>query len=347
MKRKILSLMIALSMVISLVCVMPVAVASAQSITGKLLYMNNAADEPDPDPTPGPTGSYDAILMYNDPGYNWNTTDKENLTTHAAITGSGTYIVGVDNQIAVWEGATPTGIRVMAVDIAGYAKAIGAAVTGSKSEAEARDIARKAGLNITNVSIIADGKEVYKYNDADVMFGDIEAKGNIRIDIWNEFNESGNSDDTDYNAPQEIKDLAGGMLTATETLKVKFTLTYNKPATPGNKVTPDPKTTKTTVVKPKKVTKLGKVKIKPILNYKAKKVKIKWKKVRGATGYQYKISLNKKYKKAKIKSTKKKSFSFKFKLNKNYKVGVRAYKKVGNKKDYGKWTIKNIDFRTK
>lgn len=139
-----------------------------------------------------------------------------------------------------------------------------------------------------------------------------------------------------------------------ETLINTIQITFTLRGTGLYKSTNQPKITNVnTTAKPiqkvntKKVTKLGKVKIKPVLNYKAKKVKIKWKKVRGATGYQYKISLNKKYKKAKIKSTKKKSFSFKFKLNKNYKVGVRAYKKVGNKKDYGKWTIKNIDFHTK
>ena len=157
-----------------------------------------------------------------------------------------------------------------------------------------------------------------------------------------------NNDNTSNSSIESSSELSSESSSKSSNITLSHVQTNNITTTsrPITTVSPE-KPTKTTIVKPKKVTKLGKVKIKPVLNYKAKKVKIKWKKVRGATGYQYKISLNKKYKKAKIKSTKKKSFSFKFKLNKNYKVGVRAYKKVGNKKDYGKWTIKNIDFRTK
>lgn len=92
----------------------------------------------------------------------------------------------------------------------------------------------------------------------------------------------------------------------------------------------------------KKVTKPGKPKIKYTVNPKTNKIKVKWKKVKGATGYQYKIALTKKFKKAKKKLINKKSFTYKLKFNQKYTIGVRAYKIVGNIMYYGKWTTKKI-----
>lgn len=131
---------------------------------------------------------------------------------------------------------------------------------------------------------------------------------------------------------------------------IKTSVTTKTPTTA--KVTAAaPKTTqsaKTAVTKRttvQRVTKPEKVKINYTFNPKTRKIKFKWKKVSDAAGYQYKSALKSKYKKTKTKSTKKKSFSKKLKINQKYKFGVRAYKKVGNKVVYGKWTTKTIKLK--
>lgn len=77
-----------------------------------------------------------------------------------------------------------------------------------------------------------------------------------------------------------------------------------------------------------KVTKPAKVKIKKAQNLKGKKVKITWKKVKGATKYQVKVGTKK-------KTTKKLKLTIKVAKKKTYKVRVRAYKKGAG---YGKWS---------
>lgn len=109
-------------------------------------------------------------------------------------------------------------------------------------------------------------------------------------------------------------------------------------------------TTPTKVVKPAKVTKVtkpAKVKIKKAtFNGYTSKFKIKWKKVKGATGYQVKYTaIAFEGKKTWKKSTKKKSYKFKADyfidngglVYKNV-IKVRAYKTVNGKKYYGKWS---------
>lgn len=79
-----------------------------------------------------------------------------------------------------------------------------------------------------------------------------------------------------------------------------------------------------------------------------KKVKISWKKVSNASGYQIQYALNKKYAK-KVKSrviTKTKSTIKKLKRKKTYYVRVRAYRLVGTKKVYGKWS-KSVKIKVK
>ena len=86
-------------------------------------------------------------------------------------------------------------------------------------------------------------------------------------------------------------------------------------------------------------TTLKKASIKSLKNVKGKKVKIKINKVTGAKGYQIKYATNKKFKNCKYKNTKKTTYTL-TKLKKKSKcyVKVRAYKKSGNQKVYGKWS---------
>lgn len=91
------------------------------------------------------------------------------------------------------------------------------------------------------------------------------------------------------------------------------------------------KTTDKLVLKKTKITKV---------TPKSSAVTIKWKKVKGATGYNVQIKIGKKWKKASPSKTK---YTFK-KLNsgKKYKVRVRAFVKKGSKKAFAKWRTKTV-----
>ena len=84
----------------------------------------------------------------------------------------------------------------------------------------------------------------------------------------------------------------------------------------------------------------GKVKIKKVKGTK-RRIKIKYKKVKGAGGYQIVYSKKKNFKGKKIKKTKKTSYTIKRKgKRKKYYIKVRAYKKVKGKYYYGKFSKK-------
>lgn len=77
---------------------------------------------------------------------------------------------------------------------------------------------------------------------------------------------------------------------------------------------------------------------------KRKKVTIKCRKLAGAKGYQIQYSKNKSFKKAKNKTTYKTSCIIKdMKNRKNLYIRIRAFKKSGKSKKYGKWSaVKKI-----
>jgi len=90
------------------------------------------------------------------------------------------------------------------------------------------------------------------------------------------------------------------------------------------------------------------VKVKSVKNNKKKSFKIKWKKVKGAKGYQVKYALNKKFTKGKkVKNTKKLSLIVKKLKKKTYFVKVRAYTLTKDgKKVYGSWSkIKKVKIK--
>lgn len=96
----------------------------------------------------------------------------------------------------------------------------------------------------------------------------------------------------------------------------------------------------TTTAAPKKIT-VKKAVIKKAVNKKGKKVKLSWKKVSGASGYNVRYALSKKkLKKAKIKKIKKNKVSYTIKKlkKKTYFIQVRAYKVVDKKTYYGAWS---------
>lgn len=83
-----------------------------------------------------------------------------------------------------------------------------------------------------------------------------------------------------------------------------------------------------------------------VKNTKKKTVTVKWKKVKGATGYEIQYGSNKNFKKSATKSKvmTKTTFSIKnLKKKKVYYIRVRAFCKSGSKKIYSKWSkVKKI-----
>ena len=359
----------------------------------KLVLGAPPADEPDdpddpdnPDDPVGPTGSYDASLMYWSGNDGWNTMKPPSGWTDnpTSVTDSGTYSVAVDKTLAGWDvDGTPvsaSGIHVMCIDIKGYAEAIGAKMAKGSTFAQAREAAIKAGATITDVAIIADGETVYEYADDDIAFGDLEGNGNLRIDIFNDYSESGDGDASNYDPPQEIKDLAAGLLEASETMEIRFTLTYTKPATPDKPDNPNnpnnpnnpgnnnnnnnssnkggstvkPVTPVNTTIAPK--TTSGEKAAKKIVNKaKIKKLsaKAKGKKASKVTGYIVQVSAKKNFKKVLAKKTLKKNAKKvtlkvkKLKKGTTYWARVRAYKnyKASGKTKTAKGAWKKIKFK--
>lgn len=83
----------------------------------------------------------------------------------------------------------------------------------------------------------------------------------------------------------------------------------------------------------------GKVKTPTVKNLKGKKLKVSYKKVSKADGYQISYATNKKFKNAKTKKTKKTSYTLKkLKKGKTYYVRVRAYRTVNGKTYYGSYS---------
>lgn len=128
--------------------------------------------------------------------------------------------------------------------------------------------------------------------------------------------------------------------TAKETTAVQTTTVPT--TTKGNtqQTTKYEQQTKPTVTAPASVS-LAKAKVLKATKKKAaKKAKITLKRIKGATGYQVRVSASKKFKKKVIKKNYKKvKFIFKkLKSRKIYYVKVRAYKKVKGNTYYGDWS---------
>ena len=111
--------------------------------------------------------------------------------------------------------------------------------------------------------------------------------------------------------------------------------------TPTEKVT-EKETTAVEKTTTAKIKKPGKTKIKNVVHKKgSKRVKITLKKVKGATGYQIKVSTKKSFSKKTTVTAETKKLNKtikKLKKAKKYYVKARAFVKVKNTQKYGKWT---------
>lgn len=125
----------------------------------------------------------------------------------------------------------------------------------------------------------------------------------------------------------------------------------SKTATPSAKPTAEPTAKPTVTPKAKKVTAPKKVTVSKVSNVKGKKLKVKWKKVSGANGYQIVIATNKKFTSGKktvtVKNGKTTSKTIsKLKKKKTYYVKVRAYKNANGQKVWGSYSsVKKVKIK--
>lgn len=89
---------------------------------------------------------------------------------------------------------------------------------------------------------------------------------------------------------------------------------------------------------------IRKTKFKRAKNLKGRRISLKWKKVKGVSGYEIQMSVNKKFKKKvktkRVKAKVSKKIFKKFKINKIYYFRIRTFKKIENKKIYSGWSKK-------
>lgn len=111
------------------------------------------------------------------------------------------------------------------------------------------------------------------------------------------------------------------------------------PTTKAPETTKQPQVTTKAPTTKRQVKAPGKAKIKSVKNLKGRKVKLTFKKIARARGYQVKYATNKKLKRAKTKTTKKLTLTIKkLKKKKTYYFKARAYAQNGKVKKYGTWS---------
>ncbi len=340
---------------------------------GIRLVIGEAPATTDPTDSTDPTdGSYHAMLGFCDSDFIWdNRSGKsdgveadKSFGTHD-VTGSGEYRLGVNKDcvVAGREYESPTGITCLYVDIWDYATALGVSTKGKSLELEeAKKVAQDGGVTVTDLSIIVDGNTVYTYDNADILYGDLEGNGNLRIDLYNTY--SGSSEI----APDAVKDLAmagSPDMSPAESVEVSFKLKISDQPTSASttaKITTTAKTTTTATTAnakavqaakdkaaAKKAMKQAKITKLTVKSKAKKKITVSWKKVKKAKGYQVQVSKKKNFKKNIVnKLTSKKKLTIKnskIKSKKTYYVRVRAYatyKDANNKaiKVYSAWNKK-------
>lgn len=140
---------------------------------------------------------YTAFLMFTDIDWLWGNWDA-GKATDATITGPGTYTVSLDNTQAENAMSAANGANVFCVDIVG-------------------GYADLADLEVTLDSIKADGVEV-PFDPEKICYGDIEEKGNYRIEIQNAYGLTGDMSDPHYGA------IDAASFSAAEKIEVTFTI---------------------------------------------------------------------------------------------------------------------------
>lgn len=146
---------------------------------------------------PASAYEYTAFLMFTDIDWLWGNWDA-GKATDATITGPGTYTVSLDNTQAENAMSATNGANVFCVDIVG-------------------GYADLADYEVTLDSVKADGVEV-PFDPEKICYGDIEEKGNYRIEIQNAYGLTGDMNDPHYGA------IDAASFSAAEKIEVTFTI---------------------------------------------------------------------------------------------------------------------------
>ena len=222
---------------------------------------------------------------------------------------------------------------------------ITADVQGGTATAKIKgDKLRNSGLN-TVVANEMDSAGKYLYLDEDQTTGRVSGNYNIVKSSFANFefvSQSSELSEEDKNTNDSQADVSSTEVTDGNSEDITVNSDVN---TSGNVSGNSNQTATETSESGIYVTKPAKVKSVKLKNKKKKKIKVTWKKVSGAKGYQIQYAQNKKFtKKKKEKYAKKNKVMLKKLKKKKYFVRVRAYKidSDGNKV-FGKWSkVKKI-----
>lgn len=176
--------------------------------------------------------SYPGFLMFADKTWQWSNFDlsgqgegeKAGCGEDVTVTGDGTYTAKITKEALDARGpeyGDADGVTVCCVDISDVATAIGAESEDLDKDATAADKRQlfiDAGVTVSDVTLYADGKEVLSIPNDQLIYGDIESNGKLRIEIWNAYGETGGSDgktDPLYASPE---------LSASKEISATFTI---------------------------------------------------------------------------------------------------------------------------
>ncbi len=157
--------------------------------------------------------AHEAFLMFTDTNWGWGCWSAAEFPAGTVdITADGTYTVFVDSTLPTAQvedadtgemvGAAATGAQVFCVDIDGLATAknAGAGADGyddCKTGKDKQAFAESKGISVSDVIITttsADGTTTdVPVNQDNVIFGDIEGNGKIRIEIFNAYGDTVNA----------------------------------------------------------------------------------------------------------------------------------------------------------
>lgn len=158
-------------------------------------------------------GAYEAFLMYTDVNWGWGCWNASEFPAGTVdVTTDGTYTVYIDNTIstATYEdeetgedvASVATGATVFCVDIDGLAADYNAGKDAEGYEdcqtgADKMAFAKAAGIEVSDVKITTtstDGTTTeVTVNQDNIIFGDIEGNGKIRIEIINAYGDTANA----------------------------------------------------------------------------------------------------------------------------------------------------------
>lgn len=139
-----------------------------------------------------------AFLMFTDRDWAFGNWDETLASATTKVTGDGSYSVTLNASEVGGDGTTAAnGAMVFCVDVVGLQSSL---------SAEGKT------MEVTELSVLADGTEV-PVDMSKVVTGDIEEKGNFRIELYNEYGDTAKDSPIDQNA-----------LSFKDTLTVNFTL---------------------------------------------------------------------------------------------------------------------------